>query len=280
MIKLSKTENEQLGTESPKSKFNFIDKDDWIKFRKLLVQKSKKRNPNYFDENLRAYTPGETLNLLKEKEINEWFFKMRKFKIPKKYKNIVLVSCARTKPWTENFSKKSKLYSAYNKIIKDVKEGKIEPVYFVTISEPLGVVPQELWDNFPKYDNPGLFKDDVMRTGLMTKDWEKTFLGRKYKLPFDDKRYKQCINFLGKEINKFLENHKDRNIISFVEDKNMKTTHSDMIDIVDENNINIKRFYKRRKRRETPYDYMIDTFKENNINVDIENTLDNSISVS
>lgn len=108
-------------------------------------------------------------------------------------------------------------------------------IYFVTTSEPLGVVPQEFWDDFPQYDNPGLFKDPVMRAGgIFTSQYEKTPLGTKQIIPFDDKAYYDAIGLLASEIQNFISNNaaQGRVFVSFVEDSSgkIKTTHSDMLD--------------------------------------------------
>ncbi len=154
---LSDSEKEQFGTT--KKTYNYTTEEEWEKLRPYLVKKSQKRNPNLNTE-LTAYTPGETENLLKHSIIQEWFQKVRHFKVPEKYKTIVFVGGAASKPWGMQNSK-GDFYPFYNSIRKDVQLGKIRPVYFATISEPLGIVPEDFWGDepsnvFPQYDNPGL----------------------------------------------------------------------------------------------------------------------------
>jgi hypothetical protein len=260
MTTINEIEFQQLGTKKDNG-FNYIpDLNSWLEFRKFLVAKSKKRNPDYFDENLAAYTPGETLQLLNKKEIVDWFKMLNNFQIPEGYDAFVLVPCAASKPWFNHKNvNKSKLYKSYNQIINDVDSNKFKKIYFLTISEPLGIVPQELWNHFPKYDNPGLFKDDFLRTGLVKTDWDKTFLGSKHILPFDDIAYEQCINKLAFVIEKFLSKITVP-IISFVDAKE-HTTHGHMLDVVHELNPNIKisRHMKKFEARTEPYDYIKNT---------------------
>lgn len=196
-----------------------------------------KSNPK-LDPELTAYTPGETVNLLNHPKIIEWFDKVRNFRIPENYKTIALVPCAKTKPWGKTRPKSSDLYNAYHEISEKNQRGelKIAPIYFVTISEPLGVVPQDFWDDFPQYDNPGLFADPVMRSGgLFTRDYSKTPIGTKHIIPFDEKAYEEAISKLGTTIGEFIRNNTipGRVFVSFVEDPSgkIKTTHSHMLDV-------------------------------------------------
>lgn len=255
MTKLNNIEKNQLG--QLKGNFPYIKNlTDWNLFRDFLVQKSKKRNPDHFDENLSAYTPGETLELLQKKEIQDWFKTLQDFNLPENIEGIILVPCAASKPWKDHKNvNKSKLYKAYNQIIEEVKNKEFPNVYFLTISEPLGIVPQELWKSFPKYDNPGLFKDDFLRTGLVKTDWNKTFLKEKHALPFDEEAYIQCIEYLSIVIQKFLQTKcKNIPIISFVDAKE-HTTHGDMLDHVSLD-IKITRFMKKEQARSSPYDHL------------------------
>ena len=233
---LSVIENEQLGKLVPNSQFSYIDPEKWTTMRDYLVANSLKSNPK-LNKELTAYTPGETLKLLNHPKIKEWFNKMRNFRIPDNYKVIVLVPCAKTKPWGFTRPKRSNLYNAYNNILEMAKEGKLSingDIYFVTISEPLGVVPQDFWDEFPQYDNPGLFKDPVMRSGLFTRDYPNTPLGKKQIIPFDEGAYSTAIKTLGVEIGTFINNNNKpgRVFVSFVDDHSgkIKTTHSEMLD--------------------------------------------------
>lgn len=266
---INEFEFSQLGTVKENG-FPYIKNiDDWLKFRKLLVDKSKKRNPDHFNESLSAYTPGETLNLLNKKEIIQWFKSLESIIIPDDVEAIILVPCAASKPWFNHKNvNKSLLYKSYNKIIKDIEEGNFRKIYFLTISEPLGIVPQDKWNDFPKYDNPGLFKDDFLRTGLVKTDWNKTFLESKHVLPFDDKAYQECIEILAKIIEKTLSKI-NIPIISFVDAKE-HTTHGNMLDVVQKMNseINISRHLKKEQARTTPYDYI-----KNTINNHLENQI-------
>jgi len=260
MTTINEIEFQQLGTQKDNG-FNYIpDLNSWLEFRKFLIAKSKKRNPDHFDEKLAAYTPGETLQLLNKQEIIDWFKLLKNFTIPEGYDAVVLVPCAASKPWFNHKNvNKSKLYKSYNKIIEEVNNGQFNKVYFLTISEPLGIVPQDLWNNFPKYDNPGLFKDDFLRTGLVKTDWDKTFLKSKHVLPFDDVAYEECINKLATVIESFLSQLQVP-IISFVDAKE-HTTHGHMLDVVGKINpdIKISRHMKKLEARTEPYDYMKDT---------------------
>lgn len=236
----SDNERAQMGTT--KGKYPYVSKKEYESLRPYLVSKSIKRNPN-LDPELTAYTPGETLKLLNHEKIKKWFEKMRSFKIPSEYSKanngvVILVSCAATKPW--GFScKGGDFFPYYNEIRMDAKSGKTRrPVYFVTISEPLGVVPQDYWgDNmdmiFPQYDNPGLFKDTPLQSGMTTKAWAKSPLGSKREMPFDDDAFRVSIQVLGQEIADFIKRHEGYDFVSFVEHANIKqkSTHSSMLDV-------------------------------------------------
>jgi len=246
--KLSKTELAQLGTD------NYISHDLWPIFRQFMLMRSMASNAG-LDPELTAYTPGETLQLLSHPEIKRWHDEVVNYKIPPEYKICAFVPCAKTKPW---LNANKGIYKSYNKIINDGKY----PVYFVTISEPLGVVPFSLWEDFPQYDNPGLFKDNVMRTGgLFTRDWLRLFGTKQQKVPFDSAAYSKCISILSGIISKFISNNTHVKFISFVEDPGVPITaknigtHSDMLNtsgLIDPDN----RYNKREKARAEPYDYV------------------------
>lgn len=262
MSSLNEKEFEQLGTTKANGVPYMKDINDWLTFRKFLVEKSKKRNPDHFDENLAAYTPGETLNLLKKKEIKDWFKYLETISIPSDVEAVVLVPCAASKPWFNHKNvNKSKLYKAYNEIINDMNSGNFKKIHFITVSEPLGLVPVDKWNDFPKYDNPGLFKDDFLRTGLVKTDWDKTFLKSKHLLPFDDIAYEACIKKLAQVIEYTLSKVKVP-IISFVDAKE-HTTHGHMLDVVQELNPNIKisRHMKKEQARTSPYEYIKSTIE-------------------
>ena len=204
----------------------YMDKETWARHRKYMLQVSKHHNPK-LDESLTAYTPGETLKLLAKPEIKAWFAKAGSYK-------------------------------SYNKI-KD----EYDNIYFATISEPLGIVPMDMWSDFPQYDNPGLFKDPAQRNSMFKSDWIRLY-GRTYKTPFDVDSYKESITILSEVINSFISTNKDIEAISFVDDKDFKEgrtsvgTHSDML-----NQVNVvpadRRFKKRSAPRTEPYGQVKDT---------------------
>jgi predicted RNA-binding protein len=121
-----------------------------------LVNKSQSSNPN-LDKDLTAYTPGETLTILNNPKIRAYHDKVSRFRVPDNFDTIVLVPCAKSKPWGS--ACKSDFYKAYHQLMADPEMGKI---YMATVSEPLGIVPSSDWENFPQYDNPGLFDDTAM----------------------------------------------------------------------------------------------------------------------
>lgn len=248
---LNTVEKKQLGTEG------YPDIDEWCQLRDFLVERSVVSNPLLKPEDT-AYTPAETLELMKKGAIKEWLDNIENLKIPENAKVIAFVPCAKTKPWKDA---KRGIYKSYNKIINENSDD----VYFVTISEPLGIVPQNNWENFPQYDNPGLFKDVVQRSGgLFTKDWNEHF-GQRYKMPWDQKSYDEAIDILSKKISLFIKNNtqQNRHFISFVGDEKTLGTHADMINrsgaIPVEN-----QFLKRAAPRQEPYEYVnekIEIFK-------------------
>ena len=235
-IPLSETERDQLGEPHPSSDFDYINQDNWDKLRGKLV--SKKPSRSYvetdefkYDPELTAYTPGEVLDLLENPKIQDWFNKIESFVIPEEYKHIILVPCAASKPWGKSCPGTGKYYKAYHDIKARLKEeGTL--AYWVTISEPLGIVPEDMWDSFPGYDVPGLFKDPSSRmSGMTTQQWKDAF-GEKFSPPFDEEAYKKAIRKLGLVISKFIMNNNEpeRRWISFVKGtKGKVTTHTDMI---------------------------------------------------
>jgi hypothetical protein len=245
---LSEIEINQLGQP------RYISKEMWPQFRKWLVERSQASNPQ-LDPNLTAYTPGETLALFSHPEIAKWHQEVVHYKVPPEYKMVAFVPCGKTKPWA---NAARGIYKSYNRIIKDQRY----PVYFVTVSEPLGIVPSSLWSDFPQYDNPGLFKDDTQQSGgLFTSDWQKYFHTGKQKMPFDPAAYQQCIEILGNIIKKFIENNPQVQYVSFVEDKMFKVssnnvgTHSAMLSHTGKLDP-AHRYLKRAAPREEPYSYV------------------------
>jgi len=235
-IPLSSVELEQLGEKHPTSSFDYINKDNWDKLRQDLV--SKKPSRSYvetdefkYDPELTAYSPGETLALLEHPKIQAWFDEIEGFIIPEEYKHIIMVPCAASKPWGENCPSSGKYYKAYHDIKAQLSEEE-KLAYWVTISEPLGIVPEDMWDSFPGYDVPGLFRDPSQRmSGMTTKDWEDSF-EKKYSVPFDEEAYNKAVRKLGKVISKFIINNNEpgRKWISFVKGtKGKVSTHTEMI---------------------------------------------------
>tara|TARA_Y100000310_G_C20690287_1_gene821763 strand:- start:3631 stop:4473 length:843 start_codon:yes stop_codon:yes gene_type:complete len=260
---LSDNEKEQLGKQKigfrgkPK-KYRYANKDEWIVLRNLLLDKSKKSNPQ-LNPKLTGYTPGETLKMLDNPVVKEWHREFSEYKVPEFYKIIALVPCAKTKPW---YRAERGIYRSYNKIIEEVNIGVLPLTYLVTISEPLGIVPQSRWHDFPQYDNPGLFKGSAMRSGMYKKDWENSPFKNVLEMPYDDEAYKMCIDRLSDVIYSFLEKNKDKRIISFVEDFREKSTHSDMLDSAIKKGSHIyddERFTKRKAPRDMPWNHL---FKE------------------
>lgn len=262
---LSETEIFQLGKPKEGSTINYLTPAEWQVLRPIMVAESLRRNP-YLREDMIAYTPGETLLLLQKPEIKKWHKDVVNFEIPKKYKQIILVPCAKTKPWDKEHSKKSVGYRAYHEILAMSESRQIPPVYFVTISEPLGVVPQDFWANFPQYDNPGLFKEDYLRTGMYNTDWVRV-VGKRRHLPFDDEAYIKSIKILGNVISKFLEkNSRGRRILSFVDAVDrIRTTHGDMLTYalgqLGGTKLNLERYTKKRVPREAPLNHILSKIK-------------------
>lgn len=253
---LSHTEKLQLIQEG------YPDKKTWAQIRLFLEERSIVSNP-LLSKDMTAYTPAETLELMKKEPIKNWLSNIQDLKVPDNAEVVIFVPCAKTKPWKDA---PRGLYKSYNKIINENTDN----VYFVTISEPLGVVPQNNWSDFPQYDNPGLFKDVVQRSGgLFTKDWNEHF-GKRYKLPWDQEAYDKAIDILANKIKLFVLNNqkKGRQFISFVGDDNTVGTHQDMI-----NRANVipvqNQFLKRAEAREEPYEYIKEKLafilNENNI---------------
>ncbi len=236
---LSQKEQLQLGSN------NMPDIATWVQLRDFLVQRSLVSNP-LLTADMTAYTPSETLQLCQKPIIKNWLDTIANFKIPTDAKYVVFVPCAKTKPWKDA---KRGIYKSYNKIIKENKHS----VYFVTISEPLAIVPQDLWADFPQYDNPGLFRDVVQRSGgLFTKDWKEHF-GNRYKMPWDEVAYDQCIDLFSSVIRQFVNNNQmeGRTFLSFVNESKSLSTHADMLNR--SNSINPENmFLKRNKSREKP----------------------------
>ena len=240
-IELSEFERSQLGQPATPTK-HYISEEDWPVLREDIVNRRTGLFPEEFPLNsdLTAYTPGETLGLLGHPVVKDWHDKMLKYKIPEKYKTIILVPCAVTKPWGAEHCRRSTYYKAYHAVKKDVEEGLIPgPLFFVTLSEPLGVVPEDMWDDFPAYDNPGLFKDTPQRSGLTKVKWNASQFERPHEMPFDSEAKDAALNELSDIIAGFILNNKaeGRRFISFVDYRpgTGTSTHSTMLDKAQEN---------------------------------------------
>lgn len=255
MPQLSEAERTMLGKKS--NTRQYPSPKEWIKVREFLLEKSLKRNPHLSPE-MTAYTPGETCELMKNPVIQDWHKQMMNFHIPKDADLVVFVPCAATKPW--NDATKG-IYKSYNMLRQDVKDGKLPKTCFVTISEPLGIVPEQMWDSFPEYDNPGLFRNDSARAGrTMTREWLEHF-GKNFITPFDEASYQKAIDTLGGVIAAFAENNsrKGRMFVSFVDDFDGVSTHTDMLRSASKRVQFISpdhMFTKRAKPREEPYPFL------------------------
>lgn len=254
-IALSSVEHAQLGSLRLKrngepSAHPYPSAEQWPEIRAHLVSRSCAANP-LLDPRMTAYTPGETFGLLKQPEIQAWH-EQAVAPIDPSYKAIVFVPCAKTKPWTGPAVKRSKLYSAYNQLREEFPE-----ICFVTISEPLGVVPMQNWAEFPQYDNPGLFRDDAQRSGMATKQWEERF-GQHYGLPLDEQARERCLDQLGEVVGNFLANNSDRKLIAVVdEESGAQTTHGEMLDrATAQTGAYVARNPKRVEARVSPLSYL------------------------
>lgn len=256
--RLSELEQAQLGqvryrkNGSP-SAHPWPDAHLWPSVREYLVKRSQVSNPA-LDERLTAYTPGETLALLRHPLVAAWH-QVALTQLEHRPAHIVLVGCAKTKPWTGPAARKSKLYSAYNRLRSELPD-----VHFVTISEPLGVVPQEHWGDFPQYDNPGLFVDDAQRSGMTTAQWLASPFGRPYGLPFDQEARSACLKELGSLIGQFLQANSYAKFTAFVDALDgQETTHAVMLDIgARMAAVPVERHPKLPAPRSSPYEYMLD----------------------
>jgi predicted RNA-binding protein len=266
--KLSTKELEQLGQvamgKRGPTNFRHPSADEWPVLRDILVQRSIKSNPSLRPE-LTAYTPGETLGIMEHPDIKAWHEEMKSYKVPDDYGTVIFVPCAKTKPWA---CATKGIYKSYNKIKNMVDAGELDPVYFVTISEPLGIVPQDKWGDFPQYDNPGLFSDPVQRSGMFTRDWSKYNIGdkpmSKMIVPFDSESYESAINKLAEVIAGFMQTNKDKKFIAFVKNPDSRGTHSHMLDVASAmTGIEVERNLKRAKARQEPLPYILDRLGRN-----------------
>jgi len=194
-----------------------------------------------------AHTPAATLKLMEHPEVAGWHSYMREFLIPSDVDTVVCVPCAVSKNFsylqTPNIPK-GHIYYAYNEALKMFDKGAISKkygkVYFITISEPLGVIPQDLWHDFPIYDNSGLFRDAAAQAGgMFNEHWLKLLKkyggnGKVQSLPFHVPSYDKAIYGLGDVIAGFAKTNRQKNpnlkFVSFVKDAgNHVSTHEDML---------------------------------------------------
>ncbi|MBI3930308.1 MAG: DUF5591 domain-containing protein [Armatimonadetes bacterium] len=236
---------------------------EWKNVRRFLVEKSQKRDPALSAE-MTAYTPGETLQLMRKWPIRRWQTRMKTFEIPRDADLVVLVPCAATKPWD---TASRGIYKSYNDLRQEMARGKLPRAYFVTVSEPLGIVPEAHWGDFPTYDDPGLFRNDSARAGrTTTREWLDRF-GQNYVLPFDEKAYRQSIDRLSDVIADFARHNArpGRTFLSFVDDANGTSTHTDMLTRANEKFHFLPRenmYPKRTRPREAPYSLLKEKIRE------------------
>jgi hypothetical protein len=264
---LSKPELKMLGQRKPlknggMSVYKYPTPNQWVRLRKILVERSVKANP-LLDPVYTAYTPGETLMLMKRSHIKAWHKEMAQYKIPNWAKIVVFVPCAKTKPWA---TAPRGLYKSYNRVRQLRDQGKLPSIYFVSLSEPLGIVPEEYWGDFPQYDNPGLFKEEVMRSGLFTSDWPRIGFDKKLIVPFDELAYQKSIEQLGTVVAQFVSTNKDKTFVSFVNDAGEVTSHEDMLNVAAQrlgSNIDLSsRFLKRPAPRVPPEHYIAEILRQ------------------
>lgn len=243
--RLSATEQAQLGQPvGGRSKFRYVPLEHWGAVRDYMLAASRKAavkngTAEELPARMTAYTPGETLALLDEPEVRAWHRTVRRHELPltdargRPIERLVFVPCAKTKPWD---TATRGLYGAYNAVRARVASGELPATTFVTISEPLGIVPEADWGRFPQYDNPGLFRDEYMRCGgIMTADWPRvTPAKEKFIVPFDPAAYTTAVDRLADVIADFLATNAPRfphaQWISVVGDLHGElSTHTDML---------------------------------------------------
>jgi len=244
-----------------------------------VVEETHDISPPELTFDMFAPTPAMTAALIKNEKVSNWHSDMSNFEIPDGHDTIAFVPCAAAKPWCDIQNPKMGkrlTYKSYNKMRKITDDGGVSKkygrVYYVTISEPLGVVPQDFWHDFPPYDNTGLFTDPVDQIGRIVKQdaiklpEEDGGIGQTFALPFDVAAYKESINALGNVIASFVETNKKKNpdlkFVSFVSDLGPdKGSHEIMLDkaseirgesVVSPN----ENFKKRRVAREIPAEIM------------------------
>lgn len=258
MGRLSSSEREQLAAlDAPSG-------PEWRAFRRFVAERDLSRRENT-NPKLMAYTPGETVDLFLESEVATWHKTVAQFQIPEEYKLVCFVPCAATKPWDEATRG---IYKSYNQLRVERDNGDLPKFYFATLSEPLGVVPERHWSDFPQYENPGLFKNSFLRFGMTNKELQQ-FFGREVRLPFGESEFHLAIRTLAKVIENFASNNTmpGRKFISFVEGlrPDQNNTHSQMLTLANQTLHFMDqddRFPKRAKAREAPYQFLKRTILE------------------
>ena len=139
-----------------------------------------------------AFDPKQTLELIKHpliKSFQEYI--TYEFTPKKRYKVALIVPCDAYKPYS--FEKtKSKLYKEIYKLTKG------KDIHIITLSDPLGLQPQEFHDfifNGQKifYDNIGLFKTF---NGFLNLEW-------------DNESYNECIKILAEKVSSYFIRNKN-----------------------------------------------------------------------
>jgi len=188
----------------------FYSPQEYEHVRDVLLQETIRKRPDT-DPELTAYTPTETLDLMENNEtIGAYFEHLESYRIPE-VKTLVGIPCAAAKPWTRDVQDgRASQYGAVWEVKDDVKDA-----YFVTVSEPLGIVPEDHWDlqvdgiGSVFYDVPGLFSA-LPQFRCSREDFERKYGFEKKRVPFDRDDYKRCVEILGHEIAVFLSNNADR----------------------------------------------------------------------
>ena len=126
-----------------------------------------------------AFNPRQTLKLMKHPLIKSFQkYIMHEFTPKKKYKIAFIMPCDAYKPYTHDKTK-SKLYKEVYKLTKG------KDIHIITLSDPLGVQPQEFHDFI--FDGQRIFYDNI---GLF-----KTF-NKFLNIEWDEENYNKCIKIL------------------------------------------------------------------------------------
>lgn len=157
-----------------------------------------------------AYTPGDTLGLPDRPEVAAWRTALGGMGVPRGTRLVVLMPCAKTKPWADA---PRRLYRAYNRIRADRPAG----VFFATVSEPLGIVPETRWADFPAYDNPGLSSCTVMPSGRFTQDGPAAMGRIRRRIPYDPTARAEALARLGETVGAWIR-AQGHPVLAFVDD--------------------------------------------------------------